>query len=346
MTVLGTLGVLFGLAVLTGESHEGFPVCSGAVPPAGAQSVDTAYHSYRIGAFPLGLDCLWNMSDGSVQTQFYDSWAPTVEVYGGILMGLAGAAVLARRRPANRSPELEFEVPRAELPQSPLLMRAQMTDRSAVLQRTDGVAAEWLRQSLASEGRRVENLVPAGFDSYVRILNPVESWDARYIRSVTSWRDVAAAKGIGMRPSIDWDDLADDDGSTVFGEPASGTLDADVALHLAQLVRRNTQSGDECFSAIWTGYADTPTLAGVPEIIPPSRSMYVFTGAVEAIARPLHERIPLRWWPADHSWCLAGDLYGRSVYLGASRSLVRAILDDPQLEAYAISQLDDLESLE
>jgi hypothetical protein len=48
------------------------------------------------------------------------------------------------------------------------------------------------------------------------------------------------------------------------------------------------------------------------------------------------DRIPVRWWPADHSWYIGGDVYGRSVYVGAPRDVAALLLSE--FEGFAVTR--------
>lgn len=70
-------------------------------------------------------------------------------------------------------------------------------------------------------------------------------------------------------------------------------------------------------------------------ILPPEREMYLLEGPVEAATEAFDEqrsRRSLRWWPADHTWCVGNDLYADSVYVAGSKECVSALVDDPRLE--------------
>lgn len=57
-------------------------------------------------------------------------------------------------------------------------------------------------------------------------------------------------------------------------------------------------------------------------------------------ARP--EPAPQLVWPQDHAWAVASEIDWDSTIVGGPRSVIDAILDDASLEAYEVSQDDDL----
>src|SRR3954447_6012802 len=53
-------------------------------------------------------------------------------------------------------------------------------------------------------GDRVTSVIPAGYESYVRILNPIELRDG----STVSWTDVVSSNGVEPRAWMQWPEFA------------------------------------------------------------------------------------------------------------------------------------------
>lgn len=70
--------------------------------------------------------------------------------------------------------------------------------------------------------------------------------------------------------------------------------------------------------------------------LPPDRTFFLFTGALLTTKLPQGLRLPLRWWPADHAWCVGNDIYARSVFVGGASDVIEAILHAPRLEAFEV----------
>jgi hypothetical protein len=47
-------------------------------------------------------------------------------------------------------------------------------------------------------------------------------------------------------------------------------------------------------------------------------------------------------WPADRSWCLATEVDFDSTLIGGPRALIEAVLHAPGVEAWPVSENDDL----
>ncbi|KAA9106347.1 hypothetical protein F6B43_14405 [Microbacterium rhizomatis] len=96
---------------------------------------------------------------------------------------------------------------------------------------------------------------------------------------------------------------------------------------------------DHIIGAVWAGYADVPV--GPRIFLSGDREYIIVAGSIDEVPGGYQphafERIPLRWWPGDHAWCIGNDIYARSVYVGASQDVADAILADSSLEAYPVS---------
>jgi hypothetical protein len=108
--VAGSLCMLLGLVWLLPDLKEGAFYCSEVAPPPGALSSEADYNSRYIGLFPLGLNCVWNMKDGSTKTTFEGSLVMNNFFYGGILVVALGVGLrVLRKRWSRTSTETEFD---------------------------------------------------------------------------------------------------------------------------------------------------------------------------------------------------------------------------------------------
>lgn len=173
-----------------------------------------------------------------------------------------------------------------------------------------------------------------GYPAYARVLNPVLSQDGRTFR----WADVAGPAAV-VNASTQWADIA---GAAreprIHGEPEQGTLEPRTAAELAAVLQPFTATRQDCSFLVWEGTAglrrDVVTAATV--LVAMDRRMYVLKGSVEDAVDTVGSRavrLPLWWLPADGSWCVCGDVMGRSVFVGGSGVALAAVLADRQLEA-------------
>lgn len=121
--------------------------------------------------------------------------------------------------------------------------------------------ANWL--SGLDRSAKVTNIVPAGFESYLRILHrahPAETEGAdRYEAPEASWAEVASALGRQLSPETRWAEL-----SGAYGEPGSvpglgivyppqeGRLDAAGFRALARVLATTTDG--PILAAFWAGW--------------------------------------------------------------------------------------------
>jgi hypothetical protein len=53
---------------------------------------------------------------------------------------------------------------------------------------------------------------------------------------------------------------------------------------------------------------------------------------------------PSIFWPEDRAWCVATEVDLDSTYVGGSRRLIEALLDDPRFEAWPAELRDPIDS--
>lgn len=90
---------------------------------------------------------------------------------------------------------------------------------------------------------------------------------------------------------------------------------------------------------MWAGYADVP--AGPKITLSRDREYVLVAGPIDSVPAGYDAdafvRIPLRRWASDRSRCIGNDIYARSVFVGATRSVIGEILADPALESYPVA---------
>lgn len=137
---------------------------------------------------------------------------------------------------------------------------------------------------------------------------------------------------------------------TIVRNPDStGTVHPEVAAHIVAAARDCGLLPPTRF-AVWRGYAEFNWLPADGVTLAPDRDMVIFEGRPEYAVRPWTEfgsaRIPMRWWPADLGWMLAGDLYSRAVVVAGPAALADRLLADPMLDAVALEPKSTLRAHE
>lgn len=195
-------------------------------------------------------------------------------------------------------------------------------------------AADWFRD--------VQQLGPAGFESYARVLHP--------------WTD-------------------ESDGS----ERTDGHLPADELQALCDILGRHTTTGDRCFFALWDGYGEIyggesvaflttftgpapwpgrlfgrpkpkepppPAFAAAvidgPRLTVGAKDFLLFSGplsdagswgaAAYGVGVPRELNSPNLFWPDDHAWFVTTDIEGSWTGVGGSEGLISDLLGDDRLE--------------
>lgn len=231
-------------------------------------------------------------------------------------------------------------------------------------------------------GGKVEQLVPNGYDGYVRVFHALV--DAA--GNPATWADVAAACGRVAHREMQWHKLIGlDDPSTAEspqpyphpgtdwggGDPATGEIDAATLSALRAVLARHTDdSAAHCFFGLSTIYGGVEEhYSAAVQLRWRAREFIVFAGPLdaadqmgyEATSSGLARLVDGRWervspsshwfsqppnliWPADHSWFVQSEVDLDSTLVGGSRALVDELLASPELEAWEVERGDSLEA--
>ena len=244
--------------------------------------------------------------------------------------------------------------------------------------RTDVAPTEWVDESLLpfrglTEGVRVGEIVPTGFEAYARILHPASRRVGDRFEPIT-WSELARTRGKAIHPEVQLKALLGDEfrHSAPWGElPEDGSIPEGLRAPLVEILRRFTPTAGRCWFCIWEGYGawfggheysdtysdtsawalnvrereamrraerEAAALEQIPKasIIGGMRRCLVFTGSIESIPDLTiggSSQTPNWSWPDDRAWVVVSELDTPSTYLGGSAALAQAILDEPQIEA-------------
>lgn len=240
----------------------------------------------------------------------------------------------------------------------------------------DVAPAEWVDEKLLpmrglTEGVRVGEIVPTGFEAYARILHPASRRVGDRFEPIT-WSELARTRGKTIHPEVQLKALLGDEfrHSAPWGElPEEDSIPEGLRAPLVEILRRFTRTADRCWFCIWEGYGawfggqELKTYSGTSgwalrvrggamrrakrgaaalERIPKAsimggmRRCLVFTGSIESIPDLTiggWSHTPNWWWPDDRAWIVVSELDAPSTYVGGFEALVQAILNEPQIEA-------------
>ena len=228
--------------------------------------------------------------------------------------------------------------------------------------------AEWLKDELDDlMTGTVSAIVPARFESYARILHPVETplHGDRLVR----WRDVADWGGHSLTAQSQWLELAIPEHLPERQRPwrsqgpQQGSLYSGDAQALVEIARRFTSTPEKCWCCIWEGFgwwsrvtytsgqSAVPSTGPIPveakdwpKVHTPYRDYLLYeewleTSFLEAIDI-LEGHSPNLWWPSDLVWCVGTEIDFDSTYVGGSKPFIEAILKSEELEAFALDSTD------
>ena len=186
---------------------------------------------------------------------------------------------------------------------------------SSLVFATSAAATEWIPPRLEPAGRtapRVAQLVPSGFDRYVRLWHPRENSQGQ--RALGRLADpVLAALVHHLSAGADLDEVR------VWAAYWEGW--GDLARGLQALTRRRTWT---------TGEVEAGAFA-----FDEYRRYVLLTGPLAGLLTPGQRQFhltPQLWWPEDHSWFVASEIDFDLTLVGADARTSEAILFDPALE--------------
>jgi hypothetical protein len=144
--------------------------------------------------------------------------------------------------------------------------------------------------------------------------------------------------------------------------PRQGSLEADDARTLIEVLGRHTGTPGRCWFCLWDGYGwgrSVPlttgdgTGPGRPDPIPaevrdgprlrlPGRDYLLYSGPIEAALAFLESehQSPNLFWPEDRAWCVASEIDATSTYVGGSSQLGAELIADRRIEARAVEPTD------
>lgn len=207
----------------------------------------------------------------------------------------------------------------------------------------DLISADWLNRGIRRFALDVTSVVPSGFAAYARILHPAYRKDPRIAGGASvpvTWAEIANRNGTIIHPEVQFESLVGHtklQGNEQIGlwdmKPDEGNLDPDLAAKLSRLLGRYTSTPEECWFAVWFGWADADYRSlEAPTFDLPDRSYYLFRGPCRAASQSFghshcgaHRSANL-WWPNDHAWCVASEIDLNSTYIGGTEECIGELL--------------------
>ncbi|MFB7084280.1 hypothetical protein [Streptomyces sp. NPDC056296] len=200
----------------------------------------------------------------------------------------------------------------------------------------EGTELAWLGDRLgrpeAGPGHVVSELVPSGYDAYLRIFHRFEATDGSG-RSRT-WRTRAECLAVPFRAEVSHRWLRDEDRGP--GRPLwlaeAGALDDGSRRALARALTE--VSGDQvvCFA-----YGLAALLRGEDEPLVRRARLVDLETVRESVRDVVGESGPEFWWPQDRGWLVATDYDLVSTYVGCSAETAEVLLGDDELETLPVT---------
>jgi len=145
-------------------------------------------------------------------------------------------------------------------------------------------AASWLVAAVPEFGGTVKQLMPAGYETYVRVFHRPDQGQPDG-ESATSWAEVARRHGTELHPEAQWTALTGGrQGSphhtgpeAPTDEPNTGSLDPMQLERLSVLLAAHTTTPEQCHYALWEGTGKSPrSWDRAPRFRLPGRTHWLF----------------------------------------------------------------------
>ncbi|MFI5530523.1 hypothetical protein ACIA8O_18475 [Kitasatospora sp. NPDC051853] len=204
----------------------------------------------------------------------------------------------------------------------------------------DGTELAWLSARLGrpepGPGHLVSEILPDGYEAYVRIFHRFESLDGA--TAGPRWREWAERSGVPFVPELshrwlkDGLETEDEDGevTTVRWVAEDGALDA--ASRRALTTALAAVTGDQPVHYAWdlaavTNGLDRPLVRTAP--------LAGLEQLRTELAATVGESGPEYWWPEDRGWVVSSDYDLLSTYVACDTATAALLLADPALETIA-----------
>jgi hypothetical protein len=244
-------------------------------------------------------------------------------------------------------------------------------------------AGAWIAPRLEGGfGGKVEQLVPNGYDGYVRVFHALTDAEGK----PATWAQVAEASGRVAHREMQWHRLIGLDkppggryvgpgpgseGDWTGSDPDTGEMDAATLDALSAVLARHTDDTAHCFFGLGTIHGGVDQYySGAVQLRWPARDFVILSGPLDAAGQMGYEvpssgvarglavggREPVApstyWfsqppnliWPADHSWFVQSEVDLDSTLVGGSRALVDDLLASPEIETWQVERGDSLEA--
>jgi len=232
----------------------------------------------------------------------------------------------------------------------------------------------WIEPQLSGgPGPLVKEQIPAGYDSYLRVLHPVT--DSAGVP--VSWFDVARVTGQTPHREMQWHSIVGSmvphslaGAEWVGPRPYLGELEQPALGVLSTILAHHTKHADNCFFGFSTLYPEVEEAGlGYSLLSFPYREFVVLEGQLshlesdsttadgqadevaagngssadgDILVDVFWGRAPNLMWPIDREWYVASEMDFDSTLIGGSSRLIEELMAESRLETWVMDPGDSL----
>jgi len=205
--------------------------------------------------------------------------------------------------------------------------------------------------SAAARGHTVAELLPPGFDCYLRVFHPLLPWTAEPTEPVSRsrcgrWADIARSAGVTFGPNLTWRQLEKALPVGVDGQRPYAVWEGDLEINTAEALFAALPSprpGGYFLSFGLVAIIRTDAHAPATYFVP---TLYNRSAVIEAVNDgPATSITTAEYvWPTNRSWIVCADYDLTSTYIALSGKASYRLVTHPEIEAVEVdlnTRIDD-----
>lgn len=183
----------------------------------------------------------------------------------------------------------------------------------------------------------VASFVPETFPAVVKVLH---HWAGPEGDAELTWEQVADQAGLRSLQALSQTRLAEGPPEVQgWRSPPQGQMDHRTAAGLVAVLQAATDTPEDVFVAVWTGWGGFPyqRFAGAVVLPTEARGHRLLRGPLTGVLQPVSDHAEALetsgiWWPADRSWVVVTEVDFEWTFVAGSQALMDQLANHSDLE--------------